>query len=150
MWNQEGAVSTSGIGAQHAPAPVAGRHLPDERRRTAWIGKSVAIRGDVVSAEDLSIDGQVDGTIVVGDHNLTIGVGAVIHAQLNARTILISGSVTGNVIAADRIEIRETGSVEGELKTPRLAVREGAVVRGRIDTSVALPGQRVAQFPQAV
>jgi cytoskeletal protein CcmA (bactofilin family) len=149
MWNQQDATkSTSPAGT--APVAAHDRQTAEEPRTTAWIGKSVTIKGDVVSAEDLSIDGRVEGTIVVGDHKLTIGAGAAINAELNARAIVISGTVTGNVTATEKIEIRETGSVDGELKMPRLSVREGAMLRGRIDTGTARADQKVTQFPQAV
>lgn len=148
MWSQEGTKTHSPAGPQ--PAPVAGPKLSPERRATAWIGKSVFIKGDVISAEDLTIDGRVDGTITLPDHRLTIGVDAAIQADLKAHTIIISGAVTGNVTATERIEIQETGSVEGDITSPRLAVREGAVLRGRIDTGAEAPEKSVNQFPVAV
>jgi len=116
----------------------------------AWIGKSVLIKGAVISAEDLIIDGRVEGTIALDDHCLTLGVDAVIQADLTACTIIISGAVTGNVSASERIEIRETGSVEGDITAPRLAVRDGAVLRGRIDAAAEAPEQRVNHFLVAV
>src|SRR5689334_21437172 len=108
MWNQreDNKTTTNPVGpaaTSPAPAPVS-----PERRTAGWIGKSVTIKGDVVSAEDLTIDGRVDGTIELGDHSLTIGVGAAVRADLKAHTVLISGSVVGNVTATDRIEIRES------------------------------------------
>ena len=107
----------------------------DERRRTAWIGAEIVVKGDVLCSRDLTIDGHVDGTIEVGDHTLTIGAGAAIKADLVAKAITISGAVTGNVTARDKVDLRATGSVDGNINVPRLAMADGAVVRGRVDTA---------------
>ena len=106
----------------------------DERRMAAWIGKSVFVRGDVVCSGDLTIDGQLEGTIEVGDHGLTIGVGATIKAELVAKTITIDGTVIGNVTASEKLDLRATGSVEGDVLAHRFAMADGAVLRGRVET----------------
>ena len=106
---------------------------PSERRITAWIGKSVVIEGKIISSQDLTIDGRVDGTIELGNHGLTIGAGAQIKADLVAKTITISGTVTGNITATERIDLQATGSVEGDITTPSLLMEEGAVIRGKVD-----------------
>ena len=105
----------------------------EERRRAAWVGKSLRIEGKIVSADNLTIDGQVEGTIEVGDHNLVIGSGAAVRADLVARTITISGAVTGGVMASERIELRATGSVIGDLTAPVLVLADGAVIAGRVE-----------------
>jgi|SRR4051812_28472943 cytoskeletal protein CcmA (bactofilin family) len=105
----------------------------DERRVTAWIGQAVVIEGRISSAQDLRIDGKVEGTITVGQHELIVGDTAAIRANLNANTIVIGGSVTGNVTATERIELRPTASVEGDLTAPRLVMADGAVVKGNVD-----------------
>src|SRR3954470_978705 len=92
----------------------------DERRVTAWIGQGVVVEGRISSAQDLRIDGKVDGTIDAGKHELTIGAGAAIRANLTARAMLIAGAVTGNVTATERIELSATGSVQGDVKAARL------------------------------
>ena len=121
-----------------------------ERPTTGWIGRSVTIKGDVISAEDLTIEGEVEGTIDVGDHNLIVGVGASITAALVAHSITISGAVNGNVTASHTIEVREQGSVDGDLRAPRIAVREGAVLRGRVDTQQPAHADERQRFPIAV
>jgi cytoskeletal protein CcmA (bactofilin family) len=130
-------------------ARIADQPAPHERRTTAWIGKSVTIKGDVISAEDLMIDGQVEGTITLNANSLTIGAGAAIQGELHARTVTVGGAVAGHVIATERVEIRETGSVDGDIRAPRLAVRDGAVLRGHIDTGAAAI-QDPNRFPKAV
>ena len=103
-----------------------------ERRQAAWIGKAVRVEGKVVSSEDLTIDGDVEGSIEVGDHNLTIGEGAIVKADLLAKTITVSGAVTGNVRAVDKLDLRSSGSVEGDITAPRFAMADGATVVGKV------------------
>ena len=107
----------------------------EERRATAWIGQGIVIEGRITSSQDLVIDGSVEGTIEVGDHGLTVGARAAVKANLVARSILISGTVIGNVTATDRLDLQATGSVEGDISTPRLVMADGAVVKGRVDAS---------------
>jgi len=92
----------------------------NERRLAAWIGKALLVQGKIVSTENLTIDGSVEGTIELGDHSLTIGPGASIKADLVAQTIIISGAVTGNVKA-------------GDIVAPLLLMAEGAVIMGGVD-----------------
>jgi cytoskeletal protein CcmA (bactofilin family) len=113
----------------------AARSEVDERRATAWIGQSVVIEGRITSSQDLRIDGKVEGAIEVGDHLLTVGAGAAVKANLVARSILISGSVIGNVTATERLDLKATGSVEGDISAPRLVMVEGAFVKGKVDAS---------------
>ena len=105
----------------------------NERRVVAWIGKAVQVEGKVVSQQDLIIDGHVEGSIELGEHSLTIGPDAGIKADLFAMNITISGAVQGNVRAVGRIDLRATGSVEGDVTAPRLLMADGAVVAGKVD-----------------
>ena len=109
------------------------RSAEDERRVTAWIGQGVAIEGKIMSGQDLRIDGKVDGTIEVGNHNLIIGASAEVKANLVAKTLLISGTVKGNIKATDRVDLQATGSVAGDITTPRLAMVDGAIIRGKVE-----------------
>jgi cytoskeletal protein CcmA (bactofilin family) len=108
-----------------------------ERRTVAWIGKGVRIEGKVISKEDLVIDGQVDGSIEVSDHNLSIGASGAIRADLFARRIVISGAVTGNVKALERVDLQATGSVTGDITAPKFVMAEGAAVAGRVDAGAS-------------
>lgn len=110
-----------------------------ERRTVAWIGKGVRIEGKVISAEDLVIDGQVDGSIEVSDHNLSIGTSGAIRADLFARRIVISGAVTGNVRALERVDLEASGSVTGDITTPQFVMAEGSAVAGRVDAGASRP-----------
>ena len=142
MWNSREESKSVPTAAQ----PVKRQEQPP----MACIGQSVIIKGDVSSAEDLTIDGRVEGKIEVGDHNLTVGVGASITADLVANAITISGVVNGNVTARERIELREQGSVDGDLTAPRIAMREGAFLRGHVDTLHGVQADARARFSIAI
>jgi cytoskeletal protein CcmA (bactofilin family) len=104
-----------------------------ERRVAAWVGKSLRVEGRIISREDLTIDGNVEGSIELGNNSLTIGPGAAVKADLTAKTISISGAVTGAVRATEKVELRSTGSVDGDIVAPKFLMAEGATVRGRIE-----------------
>src|SRR5206468_2634894 len=112
--------------APPAPKPV------EERRMVAWVGKSVLFRGDLIGLEDMSIDGRVEGTIELRDNNLTIGPDAQIHADIVAKVVTVLGTVMGTITASEAVHIHETGSVEGNITSRRLAMADGAVVRGQV------------------
>lgn len=112
-----------------------------ERRIVAWVGKSVIFKGDLISAEDLTIDGRVEGTIEVRGHGLTIGPEADIRADIVAQSVVVLGAVTGSITAQDRVDIAETGSVDGNILSPRLAVAEGAVLRGQVDVGTRVQAE---------
>ncbi len=105
------------------------------------IGKSVIIKGQVNSDEDLTIDGRVEGKIDLRQNVLTIGPNGKIEADLHAKTIVVLGNVTGNVTATDLIEIRDNGSVDGDLVSPRVVITEGAHFRGSVDMRKDAVGQ---------
>jgi cytoskeletal protein CcmA (bactofilin family) len=104
-----------------------------ERRQVAWIGKGVRIEGTVTSAEDLVIDGEVDGLIKLSDHNLSIGPTGSVKADLTARRISISGHVVGNIKALERVDLHATGSVTGNIAAPRFVMADGSTVAGKVD-----------------
>ena len=102
-------------------------------KRVSHIGRSITIRGDVSSDEDLVLDGQVEGRVEVPDHHLTIGPDAEhIQGELMARELTINGSVSGSVLAIEHLEISATGRLEGDVTTPRLSIKEGAVLNGTV------------------
>jgi cytoskeletal protein CcmA (bactofilin family) len=97
------------------------------------IGKSVVIKGELNGSEDLTIEGHVEGTIQLKDHVLTIGPNGRIKAQVFAKAVIVLGEVTGNVTASDKVDIRDNGSVDGDIVSPRVAIAEGAHFRGSVD-----------------
>jgi cytoskeletal protein CcmA (bactofilin family) len=118
------------------------------------IGKSVVIKGELQGSEDLSIEGQVEGTIELKENVLTIGPNGKIKAQLNAKAIVVLGEVIGNVTATEKVDIRENGSVDGDIAAPRVAIAEGAHFRGSIDmqragAAATKPEAKAESKPQA-
>lgn len=97
------------------------------------IGQSIEIKGELTGNEDLTIDGKVDGKIVLREHNLTIGANAKIKADVQAKAVLVIGEVFGNISADDKVEIAPSGSVEGDLSAPRVALADGSSFKGAID-----------------
>ena len=97
------------------------------------IGKSVVIKGELNGSEDLTIEGQVEGKIELRQNVLTIGANGKIKAQVFAKSVIILGEVTGNVTASEKVDIRDNGSVDGDIAAPRVAIAEGAHFRGSID-----------------
>ena len=110
------------------------------------IGKSVVIKGELNGSEDLTIEGHVEGTIQLRDHVLTIGPKGRIKAQVFAKSVIVLGEVTGNVTASDKVDIRDNGSVDGDIVSPRVAIAEGAHFRGSVD--MQRKGQPQAKPPQ--
>ena len=105
----------------------------NERRKVAWVGPGVRIEGKLISTEDLVIDGRVDGSIEVSDHHLSIGPDGAVTADLSALRITISGAVKGNVKARERVDLHATGSVTGDITSPKCIIAEGAFIAGRVD-----------------
>jgi cytoskeletal protein CcmA (bactofilin family) len=104
------------------------------------IGKSVVIKGELNGSEDLTIEGHVEGTIQLREHVLTIGPNGKIKAQVFAKSVIVLGEVMGNVTASDKVDIRDNGSVDGDIVSPRVAIAEGAHFRGSVDMQ-RKPGQ---------
>ena len=99
----------------------------------ARIGKSIVVRGEVKGAEDLIIDGRVEGTVQLGDNRLTIGPNANVAADLMARDVLVQGQVQGNILATGRVELRAGCLVEGDVRALRLAIEDNAGFHGKVD-----------------
>lgn len=99
----------------------------------ASIGKSIVINGELSGSEDLTVEGRVDGKIELRDHVLTVGSNGRIKAQISAKAIVVLGQVTGNLNATEKVDIKETGSVEGDVVAPRVAIADGSHFKGSID-----------------
>ena len=154
MWKRDEAVRpTSGqpTAAPPSPAPTqAGTPAPRPTEASLKmekdivnIGKSVVIKGELNGSEDLTIEGHVEGRIELKDHVLTIGPNGKIKAQVFAKAVIVLGEVNGNVTASEKVDIRDGGSVDGDIISPRVAIAEGAHFRGSVDMQRkgAQPGQ---------
>jgi cytoskeletal protein CcmA (bactofilin family) len=117
------------------------------RNGSAALGKNVTVKGQIFAREDLTIDGEVEGTVECHDHRLTIGPNARVQAGLKAREIVIHGSIQGNVEAADKIDIKKEAKLVGDIKTSRIVIEDGAYFKGSIDISRAVASAKPAQQP---
>jgi cytoskeletal protein CcmA (bactofilin family) len=115
-----------------APKP-AGDVRPQIERDKVNIGKSVVIKGELSGSEDLTIEGNVEGKIELRDNILTIGPNGKIRAEVFAKAVVVLGEVVGNVTASEKVDIRDNGSVDGDITSPRVAIAEGAHFRGSVD-----------------
>ena len=106
--------------------------VPTNHRQTL-LGSSVVLKGELSGDEDLTIEGQFDGTINLKDNCLTIGQHGQVKADINARQVIISGKLSGKVNARDKVEIHKTGNVVGDLTTMGVAIEEGAYFKGSIE-----------------
>lgn len=167
MWKRDEAVkptsgqpATPGAPAAHshqqqqaspsaAPQPETRRQI---ERDMVNIGKSVVIKGELNGSEDLTIEGHVEGKIELKDHVLTIGPNGKIKAQVFAKAVIVLGEVNGNVTASEKVDIRDGGSVDGDIVSPRVAIAEGAHFRGSVDMQRRAPqgaqGAQGAQQPR--
>jgi cytoskeletal protein CcmA (bactofilin family) len=156
MWKRDEAVKPTGPAQPAAPVAPAQHQAqagapaqPDTRRQQMMerdvvnIGKSVVIKGELNGSEDLTVEGHVEGKIELKDHVLTIGPNGKIKAQVFAKAVIVLGEVNGNVTASEKVDIRDGGSVDGDIVSPRVAIAEGAHFRGSVDM------QRKGGQPQA-
>ncbi len=105
-------------------------HLPT----TAIVKQSVSIKGDLTVEGDLTIEGRVEGRIELKDHNLWISPNGRIDGEVHAKGVIIAGIVMGNIYASDVVEIKLSGSMQGNIRCPRISIVDGARFKGRIDT----------------
>jgi cytoskeletal protein CcmA (bactofilin family) len=107
---------------------------PEAPRGVASIGKSVILKGQIFSREDLYLDGEMEGTVEVPEHRLTVGPHGKIHAaSIKAREVVVLGTVTGNVEASERLDIRKEAKLVGDVRTGRIIIEDGAYFKGSID-----------------
>jgi cytoskeletal protein CcmA (bactofilin family) len=141
MWKRDESVKPAAAPAQtpaaapSAPAAAAPSAEPRAQlgRDMVNIGKSVVIKGELSGSEDLTIEGHVEGRIDLKDNVLTIGPNGKIKAEVFAKSVVVLGEVTGNVTASEKVDIRDNGSVDGDIASPRVAIAEGAHFRGSVD-----------------
>jgi cytoskeletal protein CcmA (bactofilin family) len=118
------------VGAPLASGPGLGQGSAMEQ---ATLGATMTVKGELSGAQALYIDGRVEGSIHFPDHRVTIGRSAVVLANIAAKEVVISGTVTGNVDCSERVDIRSDGVFTGELITRRISIDEGAMVKGTVE-----------------
>ena len=155
MWKRDdAAASQPPQGGQPAVRPAATSDTQakaPERQESSKvnIGKSVIIKGELSGSEDLTIEGQVEGKIELRQNVLTIGPNGRIKAEVNAKAVIVQGEVIGNITATEKVDIRDAGSVDGDLTAPRIAIADGAHFRGSIDMKSASKPAQPAQSATA-
>ena len=158
MWKRDESVKPANVPpatpqATGAPAgvPAAGGDLRQKTERDMVnIGKSVVIKGELSGSEDLTIEGHVEGKIELRENVLTIGPNGKIRAEVFAKSVIVLGEVSGNVAASEKVDIRDNGSVDGDIVSPKVAIAEGAHFRGSVDmqrSGAAKPAQAAAPQP---
>jgi len=108
-------------------------HSDFSRGSSAVLGKSVIVKGEIHGREDLTIDGEVEGTIELQEHRLTIGPNAKVNATVKAREVVVLGTLHGNVETRDRVEIRKEARLVGDIRTARIVIEDGAYFKGAVD-----------------
>ena len=99
----------------------------------AQIGKSVVIKGELSGSEDLYLDGQVEGSIALKGNSLTVGPNGTVKASVDAKGVVVQGKLEGNIQASDRVDLRKSAIVTGDISAQRISIEEGAFLKGKVE-----------------
>ena len=136
MW-KKGDSDEPGVPDTTPPRPPAGSPAADRSprgaREAAIIGPSITIRGDVTGDEDLTIQGRIEGTVTLKQHNVSVGPEGRVDASIHARSVVVEGEVKGDLHGEEAVVLRKTARVQGNVQAPRVTVEDGARFRGGID-----------------
>lgn len=128
----------------NSPAPTASNPqtsapaaLPVSPCATACISQGIRIKGEVTGKEDLFVDGTLEGKLDLGNASVTVGPNGKVKADISAREVVVRGNVEGKIDGSERVQLWNTGRVTGEVKTERLAIEDGAVLRGKVEAGKA-------------
>jgi cytoskeletal protein CcmA (bactofilin family) len=141
--NQEGPKAHFDAGLNDLSASSDARQQQSSGR-TAVIGPRIKINGDVSGEENLSIEGQVEGSVLLKDYRVDVGPSGIVKANIDAKVVKIDGTVEGDIVASEMATISRTGNVKGNITAPRMTLEDGAKFKGSIDMD---PGE--AQKPAA-
>jgi cytoskeletal protein CcmA (bactofilin family) len=145
------ALAKEGIPMSTLPGRTNEPHFDNPRGGSAVLGKSVIVKGQIFSREDLTIDGEVEGTVELQEHRLTVGPNGKVLASIKAKEVVVLGTIHGNVETTDKIDIRKDAKLVGDIKTARVVIEDGAYFKGNIDIVRAeVPKPQVAPKPQPV
>lgn len=145
MWKADDSARPGQPSAAASPGGVQPRSGTGAGRTASPSGGSIVITGELRASEDLTIEGQVDGKIELLENVLTIGQSAKARAEITAKTVIVLGEVVGNITATEKVDLKDTGSVEGDIVSPRLSVADGATFSGRVDMNRPHAGPTSAQ-----
>lgn len=117
-----------------APAgSPAASSLPVSSKAVACISQGIRVKGEITGGEDLFVDGQVEGKIALNNSVITLGPNSVAKAEISGREIVVRGRVVGKLTGSERIQIWNNARIEGDLKADRIAIEEGAEIRGQVE-----------------
>ncbi len=149
MWKKEDSkpqgvpqISTGPGGApapsntQSSPRDTSGASVgpPVSSRAAACISQGIRIKGEITGSEDLFVDGPVEGKLNLANGSLTVGPNGTVKADIVAREVIVRGRIEGKIAGRERVQLWSTGHVTGEVQTQRLAIEDGAVLRGKVET----------------
>jgi cytoskeletal protein CcmA (bactofilin family) len=147
---------TNIAGTSYAPAaPAPPRPAEPARSESmksseiATIGKSVVVKGELSGSEDLIVDGEVEGSISLRGQSLTVGPNGRVRANIEARNVIVHGRVDGDIHATDRVDLRKSASLSGDISTARISIEDGAFFKGGIDIQRPDSGHKVETKPLA-
>ncbi len=125
-----------------APEPPKSNYTSPEQvvrkiKERAVIGSSIIIRGDLNGEEDVLIQGKIEGKVSLKNHNVTIGEKGRVEADIYAKLITVEGEFRGNLYGSEKIIIRRSGRLRGNLVAPLISLEDGASFKGKIDMEVA-------------
>jgi len=103
------------------------------RAEVAHIGKTVLVKGELSGTEDLYLDGEVEGSIELRDHSLVIGPHGKVRAHIHAKDVVVHGKVDGNIKGTERVELKKSAVLVGDIFTQRIIIEDGAFFKGAID-----------------
>ncbi len=128
------------------PRPSPERAGAAPRAESARITQAISIRGDITGREDLFVDGELQGSIQLSGASVVIGPNGRVRARVEASEIVVDGSVEGDLVGRERVNIRKSGSVTGKVLTPRVNIEEGAFLRGSVEMTRA--GEALPSRPE--
>jgi cytoskeletal protein CcmA (bactofilin family) len=149
MWKKEDS-KPQGVETPNSYAPAATSHRdapafspassqpPVSAKATACITQGIKIKGEITGSEDLFIDGPVEGKLNLGSSSVTVGPNGMVKADISAREVVVRGRIEGKIAGKERVQLWSTGHVSGEISTQRLAIEDGAVLRGKVETGRAV------------
>ena len=120
------------------------------RADVAHIGKSVVVKGELSGSEDLYLDGEVEGSIELRDHSLTVGPNGRVKANVHAKDIVVHGKVEGQVHGSERVELKKSAVLAGDIITQRIVIEDGAYFKGAIDIQKEQPAKSTASKRESV
>jgi len=136
-------VTESSSGSVATPSPSASSYAGSRRddpappvssRAAACISQGIRIKGEITGSEDLFVDGPIEGKVNLANGSLTVGPNGTVKADVVAREVIVRGRVEGKIAGRERVQLWSTGQVIGEVQTQRLAIEDGALLRGKVET----------------